>query len=474
VEVVFDKQEQAYGVVNIKLTPEDYTPEVDKQLKDYRKKAQLKGFRPGKAPMGFIKKMVGKDIKADVISRSVSKHVNDYLVENKLTALFSPLPKDEPLALEDFANNDEFEFAFEVCLEPELDLTLSKDNKMSGYKVEPTDEEVEKMIEKFRKEMPQIVEVDEVAEGDFVKATFKQGELSKETSVPMNQVADEAKADFLGKKKDETFTLDLRKAFPEAQSLKMLFGQEFDGDVSELDEQMKGDFEVTISEITRNEDSELNQEFFDKALGEGVVSNEEEFKAKLKERMSEGNQGVADDLFIRDVRDKLVADTDIELNENLLKKIIRLSTEKELSQEDIEKQYPRFYDAVKWRIISNHIFKSGDLKIEEEDIKKGARAVVRQQLAGMGLQGMPEEQMEQFVDMMLEKEEAKQKSYDDAYEQVFAEKLSKHIRESVTVEDELVGVDKFNEIVEQYVKKDREEQAEMEGGTVEEVATEEA
>jgi trigger factor len=145
-----------------------------------------------------------------------------------------------------------------------------------------------------------------------------------------------------------------------------------------------------------------------------------------------------------------------------------------LSQEDIEKQYPRFYDAVKWRIISNHIFKSGDLKIEEEDIKKGARAVVRQQLAGMGLQGMPEEQMEQFVDMMLEKEEAKQKSYDDAYEQVFAEKLSKHIRESVTVEDELVGVDKFNEIVEQYVKKDREEQAEMEGGTVEEVATEEA
>lgn len=457
-EISLDKREDSYGLVKIQLKQADYQPELDAQLKEYRRKASLKGFRPGKVPMGMIRKMVGSELKADVISKFAIDKLNEYMEAEELNPIFSPLPKDEPLTLEDFESKDDFDFEFELCLEPKIDYSLSKDLKIAAHKIEPSDAEVEDTIQKMRDDMPQVIQADNVAEGDFVKGNFKQGDFEMETVLPLNQVAEGKRDIFIGKGKDEAFTFDLREAIPEDKEVKLLFGLD-----DEKAAEMKGEVELTITEITRNKDAEMNQEFFDRVLGPDMASNEEEFRVELKKKIAEVNQGVADTVFTQTIRDRLVDEISISLPEDLLKKVLKLSQEKEaLSDEEVEKRFPNFLTAVKWRAISNRIFKDAELKVENEEVELAARDVVRQQLQQMGLVGMPEEQMESFVDMMLQREDSRKQNIEAAYEQVFTQKLSAHIKEQVTIDEEVIGINAFKEVIDELNKKADEEAAALE------------
>ncbi|MGB0521998.1 MAG: trigger factor [Flammeovirgaceae bacterium] len=467
-EISLDKREDSYGLVKIQLKQADYQPELDTQLKEYRKKANLKGFRPGKVPMGMIKKMVGKDLKADVVSRVAIDQLNDYIEAEGLNPIFSPLPKDEPLTLEDFEAKDDFDFEFELCLEPEITYSLSKDLAISAHKIEPTDADLEETVEKMMTDMPQTVQADTVEEGDFIKGTFQQAasEFEMETVLPLNQVPEDKRSIFIGKGKDEAFTFDLREALPEDKEIKLLFGIE-----EEKAAEMKGEMELTITEITRSQQPEMNQEFFDRVLGPEVASTEEEFRTELKKKMAEVNQSVADSIFTSAIRDRLIGEIAVNLPEDLLKKVLKLSQEKEaLSDEEVEKRFPNFLTAVKWRAISNRIFKDAELTIENEEVELAARDVVRQQLQQMGLVGMPDEQMESFVDMMLQREDSRKQNMEAAYEQVFTTKISNYIKEQITITEEIVSIEEFKNIVDELNKKAEEEAKaleEAEGATAE-------
>lgn len=449
-EISLDKREDSYGLITLKLAEADYKPELDTQLKEYRRKANLKGFRPGKVPLGLIKKMVGTDMKAEVISRSTIDHLNKYIEDEKLELIFQPFPKEEPLTINDFENNDDFEFSFEVCLEPTVDYSLSEDFSISGYKISPSDAEVEDAIEKMKADMPQIIQADTVEDGDFVKGTFKQveGDFEKETVLPLNQVAEDKRDLFIGKGKEDAFTFDLRAALPDDKEVKLLFGTE-----EEETAALTGEFELTITEITRNAEAEINQEFMDRVLGPDLASNEEEFRTELKKKMAEVNQDVADTVLANDIRERLVKEVEVSLPEDLLKKVLKQSQKEPITDEEVETRFPNFLDSVKWRAISGRIFKDADLNIENEEIEAAARDVARQQLQQMGLVGMPEEQMESFVNMMMEREESRKQNMDQAYDQVFNSKLNAYIKTKITIAEDSIGIDKFKEIIEEMNKK---------------------
>ena len=449
-EVTLDKQGASYGLATVKIGQADYQSELDKQLKDYQKKANIKGFRPGKVPLGLIRKMVGKDLKADVVTRKVSDNLNEYVQSNDLKLMFNPLPKEEPLTLDDFANQDEFAFSFELCMEPDFEYDL-KNVALTQYEVEPTTDEVNDVIEKIKKDTPNVVKVEEVAEGDFIEGTFKQvdGEFEESTTLPLNQVAEDQRATFIGKKADEVVKFDLKTAFPEEKTVNLLFNG-----AKEQETELSGEFELTIKEITRNETPEMNKDFFQKALGK-EVETEEEFRSELVQLIKDGNQTVAEDLVARDIRNQLVETTTIELHEEFLKRLMRMSKEDGISDEEVEKQYPDFAKSLKWRMLSNRIFRDSEIKIEEAEITEAARETVRASLRQMGLANLGGDQLEQFVDMMLEKEEAKQKGIEDGYELIFNQKLNGYIKENATVDAKTVGIEEFKSIVDDIVAKDQ-------------------
>ncbi|WP_020533922.1 trigger factor [Flexithrix dorotheae] len=445
-EIAVDKKEKAYGLINLKLEESDYLPEFNKKIKEYSQKANIKGFRPGKVPAGMIKKMYGKGLKVEIINQQVYQKLNEYIKEEELPILFSPLLKGEALSEEEITSGNSFDFEFEVFLEPEIELPIDESFKVKSYSVEVSDEDLKETLDNLKNSYPEVSQVEEIAEGDFVKATFKavEGEFEKETVLPLKQVEEEVRKTFIGKKKEEDVKFDLKKAFPEANTVKLLFG------IDEKEaEELSGEFSMTILEITRNADPEMNEEFFKKILGEEEakdITTEAEFEDALKEKLAEVNKPAAESLTSKLIRDGLTEKVSVDMPEEFLKKTFKMTNEEGLTDEQVEEKFPEFKEAVKWRVIGNKVFKDADLKVEPEEIKAQAAINIKQQFMGYNIP-LEEGQMDEFVNNYLSYENGR--NYDQVFEQVFQEKVLDQIKSKISFEEETVTIKKLNELLQE-------------------------
>ncbi|MBS2096644.1 trigger factor [Carboxylicivirga linearis] len=439
------------AVIKLTVEKDDYAKKVDDVLKDYRKRVNMPGFRPGKVPAGVVKKMYGKAVLADEVNKLVSESIHGYIVENKLDLLGEPLPSESQEVI-DFDTAESFEFAFDVALAPEVEVKLTKREKLPLYKIEITDEMLATQVDSITGRFGTTEKVDEVTEKSMVKGNFaelndkgevvEEGITKEDAVISLNVIKDDAeKAKLLGAKAGDVITFNPTKAFPNESEITYMLGVE-----KEVAADLKSDFQFTITEVTEFKQPEMNQDLFDKAFGEGEVKTEEEFKERVKSDFANMLAMETEYRFTVDAKDKLMGKVDVDFPEAFLKRWL-LATNREneqMNEETLENEMPRFLEDLKWQLIRNSLIKASDLKVEEADVVEYAKKSARIQFMQYGLNNVPDEHLENYAKEMIQKEDQRRQMAEGAIN----DKVMDLIKESVKVEEKEISRDDFNKLFE--------------------------
>ncbi len=439
------------AVIKITVSKDDYESKVNDVLKDYRKKANMPGFRPGKVPMGLVKKMYGKSALVDEVNKLVSESITKFITDEKIELLGEPLPSDKQEVI-DFDSHEEFNFFFDIAEAPEIEVNLSEKNKVSYHKITVTDEMTDQQLKSVTSRFGKQVSVETITEKTLVKGDFVQldqdgneledGITTKESVLSMSVIKDDdAKKKFLEAKIGDVITLNPRTAYPDNTELSYLLKIEKD-EAANID----GDFNLTIKEATEFIDPELNQELFEQIYGAGVVTTEEEFKNKVKEDLENQLAMDSDYLFFLDTKKKLIKKINSELPEEFLKRwIIATNREnQELTPEKIDQDMPLFIEDLKWQLIKNKLIKSNEIKLEESNMLEYAKKSTRIQFAQYGLTNVPEEHIANYANDMLKNEEQSRQIIDGAMH----DKLIAFIKETVKPKEKEISRVEFNKLIE--------------------------
>ncbi|HEY8929944.1 MAG TPA: trigger factor [Mucilaginibacter sp.] len=438
-----EKIDNLNAVVKININPEDYQPRVDKAIKEQAKKARIPGFRPGMVPPAHIKKMYGKSILVDEINNLLSDSLNKYIEDEKLEVLGQPLPKmdDEKEYNWDFADN--FEFNYEVGLAPDFSVEFSSKDKLTQYNIKVDDETLAARIKNIRRSYGKMTNPDVSADDDVLYSDLAQlspdgsvfeGGISNTASVRLDLIKDEKiKKSLIGLKKGDEKVIDLQKAYGNDEP-KIAALLKIDEDAAA---DLKSDFRLTVKNINRLEEGDLNQEFFDKLFGAGKVTTEEEFKTKITEEIEAMMVQDSERKLQQDILDFGLSKVQFNLPDEFLKRWLKVTNEK-LTDEELAAGYDDFAKNLKWTLIENKVMNANDLKIEYEDVFQLAKARLGQQFTMYG-QPLDEEQLGQYAVQYLQNKENANK----IFEEVKALKVFDYIRNVVTLEPKEITYSEF-------------------------------
>lgn len=437
-------------ILTIKVSKEDYSEKVEKTLKDYRRKANIPGFRVGKVPMSMIQKQYGITAKADEVNRLLTDELNRYITDNKLDIIGEPLPNDELTPkIEDWNTAEDFEFAFDAALSPAIDLTLSKRNSIKYYNVKIDEAQIDKEVQNYASRFGSYEQVDVAEEKDMLKGlavelnedgSEKENGIRVEGAVimPAYIKAEDEKAKFVGAKKNSVLVFNPNKAYennlPEIASLLNI-------DKTKAAE-VTSDFNFEIADITRHKDSAIDQSLFDKVFGEGTMKSEEEFRAKIKAALQETYAPDSDYKFSLDVKEYIVEKLkNLELPEPFLKRLL-LATNEKMTQEYLEENFDKILEDLKWQLFSGKVIKEQDLKIELEDLKAQARTQAKMQFAQYGMSSVPEDVINNYVDDMMKKQEHTRQLSETAMNA----KIIDYLKKTIKLNEEEISIDDFNKL----------------------------
>jgi len=435
------------AVIRVEVSNDDYSEKVNELLKDYKKKASIKGFRPGRVPIGMIRKMYGPSVKLDEINKIVSEGINKYINDEKIDILGDPLPLIDDNETIDFENDVEFTFSFELGLAPEFQLTLTKKVRMTCYEIKIDKKLRQGFIDNYTRKFGDYSIVEEVAEEDIIKANIievddsgslaENGLSAENSSLSVSVIKDEQiRKSFIGRKKGESVDFDIRKAYPDNYEIAAILQKK-----KEETTKVSGIFRAVINEISRFAPAAINQELFDKVYGEGTVKSEDEFMSRLDGEISGQLSTESNYKALIDAKKLAVEKSSFNLPQDFLKRwLIRVN--KELSEEEIEKDFEKFLEDLKWQLIRNRIARDSEIKIDEEDLLNEARNYTRQQFQQYGLYYAADEQVDKFAKEMLKREE----DYKKIADKILEEKVVEKIKEMVKMEPKKVTADEFNKL----------------------------
>lgn len=432
------------AVINIKVEHQDYEKEVEKILKDYRKKANIKGFRVGMAPMGMIKKMYGKAILLDEVNKIVSRSLTDYLKEEKLEILGEPMPSENS-KLADFDKDKDFDFAFDVGLTPEFEIKLSKRDKIPYYFIKVNEDDVNKTIENQQMQAGENKEMEVVEQKDLLKGKFEQldekgnlkedGITTEDATFLVDRVSDkDIQKLMIGAKKEDIIDFDIKKAFINVSDLASMLRIE-----KEIAETLSGSFRFTLQSISRLIPAEINQDLFDKIYGKDIVKSEEEYKEKIREGIKKEFLYESEFRFSIDAREKLVNKAKINLPDEFLKRWL-VAVNEGLTKEKVEEDYAEMQKEFAWQLIKNKIAKENEIKVEEADLVDYAKKSILLQFRKYGLSNLPEEQLEAYAKNTLSNPEEKNK----INESVWNEKVVEYVKGTVKLDEKEITVEEFS------------------------------
>ncbi len=427
--------------ITIKLAPQDYEAKVNEGIKKVQKQANMPGFRPGKVPAGLIKKQYGTQIMVDEINKLLNDTIYKYIEENKIEILGNPLPKDQTSV--DFATQKEFEFIYQIGLAPEINVNLDSSKTFTYKTVKVDDQLVEKYLHDVRRNHGKPVSPEVAGEKDVVfvdineldeTGAIKPGGIYKSTSVSYERIKNEnAKAKLLGVKRDDKIVININELYDTALDKSVSLG--IDKNVADS---VDCNLQLTVKNISRLEEAELNQELFDKVYGEGKINSEEEFKNKIREELALMFKADSERFLKTEVEKNLVEKSNIELPDSFLKRWLMAVNEKPLTQEELEKDYPNYAKAMQWRLIENKIIKDNGIKVEADEAKEEAKNYIRSEYARYG-QVPAEEDLEKISKDLLSKEKEAQKIFENLY----SKKVLDLIKEKCTLKTTEVSYDEF-------------------------------
>lgn len=432
------------SVISVQVSQSDYAEKVNNVLKDYRKKANVRGFRPGTVPMGMVKQMYGKYATIDEVNKLVSESLQNYFKENKLHILGEPLPNEGQKDV-DWDKDTEFEFLFDVAVAPEINIELTKKNKADYYKIIVEDKMIDERVEGFCGRFGKQEDVDTIEGTEFVAGPLKC--VGAETSVETGSLLltrfknDKELAKFKAAKKGDTVVFNPKKAFDDEEETKLFTGAKIEDKAA-----MEADYEFELKSIKRYTHAEVNQELFDKVFGKDVVKGEEEFRARIKSDM-EANFAVNSDYkFLADFKKKLLDANKLELPEEFLKRwLIEANKDNDkVTPEQIENEFPLFLEDLRWQLISGKFVKDNNIQISPDEIKNAAKEYTRFQLAQYGMANAEDSLVDKWSQEILKNRE----EVNRLYEMEESKKLIEFFKSAIKLNEQEVSLDKFNEMTE--------------------------
>lgn len=437
------------ALLKVKVEAEDYQEKVDETLKNYRKQANIPGFRKGKVPMGVVKKQYGKSVLADELNKMVSQKLFDYIEAEKLDILGNPLPKEDEDFKGDFDNPETFEFIYEIGLSPEVDVKLSGKNKYEYTKVKIDKKLIDKQVSDLTKRYGKLVSGEKVGEKDMILGQFvelnDEGEIKKQgimhsATISMEFVEkDSVKKELLGKKVGDEIIVNPYDVSRGGKDTASMLGIEEDS----LDN-ISDKFKLKITEVKVMEPAELNQELFDKLFGEGAVKSEDEMRERIQKDLEKMFEKDSEQILARRITNDLLDKTKIDLPDTFLKRWI-LASQKEdsdLTKEKLEEDYDEYARGLKWQLIKSKLFKDNDIKVEQEEVLNHTKRLLVEQYAQYGMPAPDEEMLNQSAQQVLSNKEEAQRIFDMLGE----EKLVDFFKNTVKLNEKEVDYDKFVEI----------------------------
>ncbi len=442
-ETTLDRISSTEGRLKVTLTEADYKPEVDKKIKQYSKTAQIKGFRPGMVPKEYIQKLHGKSILVDEVINMVSKTVNDYISTNKLRVVGDPMPDNEAAQNIDWDNQKDFTFEYQIGTASDFSVDLSKMPAIKTYDIAVSEDKINEAIEDVRKRFGKDTEVEEVEAGDMIFGTLKQESSEfevKDATIPTDRVKEESAHIFKGLEKGSSVKFDIQSIFSNTKDLGFATGK-----TEEEAAALSGEFELTVEKITRVGAADIDQELFDKALGQGKVSNEEEFRAEIAKIIGENYARESEYLLDFEVEKTLLDNISIELPDEFLKKWLFNINEGKFTEEDIEKDYAAFAKGLRMDLIRNEVASNNEIKLEYADILEEVKAEMRNYFGAYSYEGLDE-----MIDQMARKtlKENKDNEVRRYTDRAFGKKVREFLKANVTVEKSSVNVEEFNKVAE--------------------------
>ena len=448
-KISFENPDKVNGLITLTVEEADYKENVEKTLKNYRKRANVPGFRPGMVPMGMIKRQFGTTAKVDEINKLLGEEIYKYVKDNNIQMLGEPLPSDkqEPVDLEKEAP---YTFMFDIAVAPEMNAELNGDDTIDHYTITVDDDVVNRQIDMFASRAGSYDKVEEYQEHDMLKGDLreldengntKEGGLTVEGAVLMPEYikVDDQKKLFDGCKLGDIITFNPKKAYPESDievsSLLKIKKEEV--------ADMNSDFSYQITEISRFVKAEVNQELFDQVFGKDTVKSEEEFRGKIAEGLKAQFAVDTDFKFIQDVRKYMENKVGALTYPDALLKRIMLNNNKDKGQEFVDKNYEQSVKELTWHLIKEQLVKANSIKIDDADIKETAKEAARAQFAQYGMTNIPEEYIDNYATDMLKKKE-----YVDSFvDRSIDRKLTEALKKVVKLNEKTATLDEFNKLM---------------------------
>ncbi len=433
------------AVIKLTIEKSDYEKPVSDALKDYRQKASVPGFRPGKVPAGLIQKKFGKAILLDEVNKALSNNLSKYLVEEKLNILGEPLPNEEHQKNIDWDNDETFEFAFDIALAPEVNVSLDSETPFEYYTIAVSEEMIDKQVEMAASQLGQNVPDETIVENSSVRGDFIQldenGEALENGIQPQGVLLavdmmkdEEIKAAFIGKQKGDVLTFDPVKAFENRHEVGHMLNISH-----EAAHDLNSEFRFTVTEILRFEKAELNEDLFKKLYGEETeVKTMEDFRNKIKEEIAANLVYSSDHKFAQDTRDLLIEKSNLQLPEAFLKRWL-MAVNKNLTEEQIDNEFDWFIKDLQWQLIKDSIIRENELTVTPEETQDFAKQLARAQYQQYGIYDIPEEQLESFAKIILEKPEEGER----IYKKLFEDKVIAVVKNKAKIVTKEVTQDEF-------------------------------
>ena len=434
------------GVVTAVVEPADYQENVKKAIKEFRKNADMPGFRKGMVPEGLIRKKYGTSILAEEMNKLLQSKLYEYIRENKINMLGELMPTEGNDKIE-LVDGNTFTFTFDIAIAPEIKVELSAKDKLPYFQVEVEDKVVDAQVQMYRQRGGNYEKVDSYEDNDMVKGAVVEvdkkgnpveGGVTAEGVVmlPKYFKNDKQKKLFEKAKTNDVITFNPAEAYDNSEAeLASLLKIE-----KEQVAEHKGDFQFTISEITRYVPGPLNQELFDQVFPGGEVKSAEDFSAKIKSQLQEQYDKDADYRFLGDLRNYLFEKVgEVEFPDEKIKKIMKANAKNE---EEVEANYQKNIESLKWHLIKEQLVEQNQIKVEDTDVIDMAREVTKMQFAQYGLINIPEEYINNSVNEMLKKRE----TVDNLIDRSIEMKLVKALKEIVKLNVKKVSVEEFNKM----------------------------
>jgi trigger factor len=444
-QVIRQDVDSLNATLKVEIAPEDYGQKVKSSLEKYRKTVKIPGFRPGHVPFGLVQKQYGKAVLADVLNDLIKDSLDGYVRDNNLNILGGPLPSESNEMNGDFNQPADFTFEFQIGFAPEIRVDLASITGMEYNKVKVDAELLEKQLIDLRRRYGKLLSAEETGEEDFLTAQLvelenneiKPGGYMKDVSFLVSKVKEEVKSTLLNKVVGDKLTVEAKHLVETPKDLEELMGLS-----SEETAALNDSFQMTLKDIKRMVPAELNQELYDRLFGEGEVGSEEDLKQRVEADLTEMFNKESDKLFMFKVYEKLLKETDVQFPEHFLKRWILNTSEKEISEEQVEDEYPSYEKSLKWELIKGNLFETHGLSLTRDELVDYTKGMLASNYAQYGIPVVDDTELTQSALSFLAKKDQVRSISDMLTEQ----KLIHLFKNSIQYNEVYVTNEEFNQL----------------------------